>query len=57
LTCNIDAAAMDRGDVLHDRESEASPALCTRSGLIDAVEALEEPWEVARRDPRPLIVD
>jgi hypothetical protein len=48
---------MDRGDVRPERETEASTALCTRSGLIDAVEALEEPWEVARGDPWPLIVD
>src|SRR5665647_2905485 len=52
-----DAAAVDLGDVLDDREAEASPAEVAAASLVDAVEALEEPRQVLARDPLPLVGD
>ena len=37
-------------DVAHDREAEAGSAGLAAARAVDAVEALEDPLEVARRD-------
>ncbi len=51
-----DAAAVQVGQVLHDRQAEpgaAGPA----ARLVDAVEPLEDPAEVLGRDARPVVGD
>ena len=42
-------------DVAHDREPEPGPAGLAASGAVDAVEALEDPLEIARRDPDAVV--
>ena len=45
-------AAVVRGDVTHDRQAEAGAAGVAAAGLVDAIEALEHPVEVAARESR-----
>src|SRR5262245_3447881 len=46
----VHPAAVVLGDVLDDRQAEPGPARLARAGAIDAVEALEDAWQVAVRD-------
>ena len=52
-----DVAAVRLGDVADDREPEPGAAGAAAAGLVDAVEALEDPLEVARRDPDAVVAD
>ena len=44
-------------DVLHDREPQARAAELPAAGLVDAVEPLEEPWQVLGLDATALVAD
>ena len=50
-----DLAAVRLDDVAHDGEPEPGSTGRAAARLIDAVEALEDPFEVAARDPDALI--
>src|SRR5437867_9627187 len=45
-----DLAAVERDDVLDDRQPQAGSALLARAGLVDSIEALEDPGLVFGRD-------
>ena len=47
-----DLAAVGLRDVAHDRETEAGPAGRAAAGLVDPVEAFEDPLEVAAKECR-----
>ena len=54
---HLDVAAVVGRDVAHDRQAEARPTGVAAARLVDAVEALEDPVEVAARDARALVGD
>ena len=50
-----DVAAVRLGDVADDRETETGTAGVAAARPVDPVEALEDAFEVARRDPDPVV--
>jgi len=48
---------MVRSHVPNDSESEACPACRTAAARVHAIEALEDPFEVAGRDANAVILD
>ena len=48
---------MQLDDPAGDREPEAGAATVGRTGLVGAVEALEDPLDLVGRDARPLVAD
>ena len=50
-----DLAAVGLRDVADDREPESGAAGLAAARPIDAVEALEDPFEIARRDPDAVV--
>ncbi len=44
-------------EVFHDGQSKPSPAFIARSGRIDAIEPLKNPWLVLLCDPYAVIFD
>ena len=50
-----DVAAVRLRDVAHDREPEPGAAGVAAARPVDAVEALEDAFEVARRDPDAVV--
>ena len=51
---DVELAAVGLHDVLDDGEAEAGAAELARARLVDAVEALGEPRQVARGMPTPV---
>src|SRR4029450_6775945 len=47
--------AVDLRDVPHDRETEPGAARRAAARLVDAIEALEDALEIARRDPDAVV--
>src|SRR5262249_61067567 len=47
--------AMPLGDVLHDREPQPRATALAATGLIDAIETLEDPLEVVMRNANALV--
>src|SRR5215471_12427190 len=52
-----DLAAVRLRDVAHDRETEPGPTGVASARAIDAVEALPDAFEIARRDPDSVVTD
>ena len=50
-----DVAAVRLRDVAHDRETEPGAAGVAAARAVDAVEPLEDPFEIARRDPDAVV--
>ena len=53
--CDGDLAAVRLRDVADDRETETGAAGVAAARPVDAVEALEDALEIARRDPDAVI--
>ena len=52
-----DVAAVKTRNAAHDREAESRPPRFSRPGGIDAVETLEDPGNVLRRDANAAVFD
>src|SRR5439155_575797 len=52
-----DASTVALGDVSDDREPKAGPALAADARLVDLVEPLEDPADVAGRNADPVVLD
>ena len=52
-----DGAAVEFGDVAHDREAEAVAAARPVAGIVEAHEPVEDPLASFGRDPGPVVLD
>src|SRR3954449_6739892 len=52
FTRDAHAPAGTLHELLHDREPDPGAAALAVARLLDAIEALPDPWQVLRRDPR-----
>src|SRR5215471_20542631 len=52
---HLDPAAQRGRDMFHDAEAQPGPAEGAGAGPVDAVESLEDPRQMLRRDPDPCV--
>src|SRR6266566_706315 len=55
FTLGFYAAAVQLGDVFHNREPETGTTKLAAARFVSTIEALENPWQIIFGDPNPII--